>query len=434
MKRSIILLLVLFPIFAFSQMQQIMNQNNSFATKRSNNNYSVIGITSDLIKIRSIDQNKLVVSLPYVSLNNTDFIFLVGGTNNVMFSTINGVKVYDFQIYNDTIYFCGKHNSQGCLGWTPVSNLISLNPQLITLKIINNPISTSIITELEVYKATHGVSLVAIADNKYLIELNTAEQNYYQIIENNTGQFKNIALGSSKIVAIEHVNDTSFIVAAFDKGYLPNYLYSSFSHPELRFSSYVLENSLTDRDTFTLAYTHRKRTINNYYKTDFVTFEVATGINIINNQCLEVYNAKLEPIDLEFCKEDSALLYLTNGHNGNDEIFQIDPFDTNVYISNSIQPTPHINVGIKQYNSIIRYDDYFFATVTKNGASDLIIFDCKRDMNQANCANYFQEKVQMYNFLTPTIINTSYTFYIGTQSTLTTTAISTLSSNQISCQ
>ena len=68
MKRSIILLLVLFPIFAFSQMQQIMNQNNSFATKRSNNNYNVTGVISDLIKIRSIDQNKLVVSCPLILL------------------------------------------------------------------------------------------------------------------------------------------------------------------------------------------------------------------------------------------------------------------------------------------------------------------------------------------------------------------------------
>ena len=60
MKRSIILLLVLFPIVAFSQMQHIISQGNTATTKR------IVGgnntIDSNLIKIRSIDKNTLISS------------------------------------------------------------------------------------------------------------------------------------------------------------------------------------------------------------------------------------------------------------------------------------------------------------------------------------------------------------------------------------
>jgi hypothetical protein len=62
MKRSIILLLVLLPIVAFSQMQHIISQGNTATTQR------ILGgsntIDSSLIKIRSIDKNTLISSMP----------------------------------------------------------------------------------------------------------------------------------------------------------------------------------------------------------------------------------------------------------------------------------------------------------------------------------------------------------------------------------
>ncbi len=55
MKKSIILLLVLLPIVAFSQMQQIMNQNST-ATLKRHTSYINIFINNDSIKIRDIDK------------------------------------------------------------------------------------------------------------------------------------------------------------------------------------------------------------------------------------------------------------------------------------------------------------------------------------------------------------------------------------------
>lgn len=434
MKKSIILLLVLLPIVAFSQMQQIISQGNTTATKRIIN-VNQIGIDYDLIKIRSIDTNRLIISLPPNNNNGNTFLYtLVGGTTNLIRSVLNGVKMYDFQVYNGNIYFCGTYNNEGCIGWTSINNLILPNPQPITLKIINNPISTIKITEIEVYNYNNAIYVAAIADDKYLIELNTLNQNFYQIMETNTGEFKKLSAVNNKLILLEHLNDTSFTIAAFDKSFLQNYIYKSFIHPDLSFDNYVLENLILGTNLFTLAYTHRKPTVyNNYYKTDFAIFDIGNDITIINNQCLEISDAKLWPIDLEYCPEDTVLLYLAGGHNGYDEIFQIKPFVNSTYISNSIQPYPHINKGIKQYNSLIKYDNYFFATIAKNNLNSIIIFDCNRGITPSNCAYSFQETIQNYNYLTPNTINVSYTYTTGVQTTVSTTVSFYLDSYQITC-
>ena len=79
MKRSIILLLVLLPIVAFSQMQHIISQGNTTTTQR------ILGgsntIDSSLIKIRSIDAHRLLVSMPDSSSIQTVFSYSTMGTN-----------------------------------------------------------------------------------------------------------------------------------------------------------------------------------------------------------------------------------------------------------------------------------------------------------------------------------------------------------------
>ncbi|MED9962610.1 MAG: hypothetical protein U0J38_05570, partial [Bacteroidales bacterium] len=70
MKKSIILLLVLLPIVAFSQMQNIISQGNTATTQRIiayNNGNNNFAIDSNLIRIRSIDENNLVTSIPFIN-------------------------------------------------------------------------------------------------------------------------------------------------------------------------------------------------------------------------------------------------------------------------------------------------------------------------------------------------------------------------------
>ena len=59
MKKYIILALLLLPMLAFSQMQNIMNQNST-ATLKRNTSYTTNNISYDSIKIRTIDKNNLL--------------------------------------------------------------------------------------------------------------------------------------------------------------------------------------------------------------------------------------------------------------------------------------------------------------------------------------------------------------------------------------
>jgi hypothetical protein len=151
---------------------------------------------------------------------------------------------------------------------------------------------------------------------------------------------------------------------------------------------------------------------------------------------LEIPNGKLEPIDLEFCLEDSTLLYLAGGNYGHDEIFPIKPFVYHSYPINTIQPNDTIQDPIKQYNSIIRYDNYYFAAFAKDTPSSRgLIFDCKRNSSPfLNCASSHVVKVINDFFLNPIFPNASYQYYVGYQDTIVLKHSYISNSYTIQCQ
>ena len=434
MKRSIILLLVLLPIVAFSQMQHIISQGNTATTQRRVGGNNTID--SSLIKIRSIDAHRLLVSMPDSLYYQTIFAHSTMGTNATTLLTFPNLKIYDFKIFAGNIYFCGQDSSVvGFISWMPISNLLSANPASFTVQKITNPIITRRLTELEVYKWNDDIHVVALADNRFLIDMNTFNPSTYQIMRSVVGSLKKLSVGDKKIVTLGSRNDTTIAITAFDKGNIPHYMYRGFTHPELRHNKYVLENSMTNEDIFTFGYTHREYTSNNYYKTDFATFEVTNGIHIINKQYLEIPDGKLEPIDLEFCIEDSTLLYLAGGNYGHDEIFPIKHFVHNDYVINTIQPNCSISNPIKQYNSIIRYEDYYFAAFAKDTPSSRgLIFDCKRDFSSfLNCASSNAGKVINTFFLGYTSLSVSYLNLTGQQDTIVLKHSYSPDANQVIC-
>ena len=435
MKKSIILLLVLLPIVAFSQMQHIISQGSTATTQRilGGNNT----IDSSLIKIRSIDAHNLLVSMPDSLYYQTVFAHSTMGTNATTLLTFPNLKIYDFKIFAGNIYFCGQDSSGvGFISWMTLSNLFSTNPQAFTVQKITNPITLRRITDLEVYKWDDGIHVVALADNRFLIDMNTFNPSTYQIMRSVVGSFRKLSVGKDKIITLGKDSDTSLVITAFDKGNISQYMYRGFTHPILRYDKYVLENSLINEDVFTFGYTHREYTSNNYYKTDFATIEVTNGIHIINKQYLEIPDGKLEPIDLEFCIEDSTLLYLAGGNYGHDEIFPIKHFVHNDYVINTIQPNCSISNPIKQYNSIIRYENYYFAAFAKDTPSSRgLIFDCKRDVSSfLNCASSNTGNVINTFFLGYTSISANYTYMLGQQDTIVLKHSYISNSYTIQCQ
>lgn len=434
MKKYIILALLLLPVLAFSQMQNIISQGNTATTQRIISYQNTID--SNLIRIRSIDKNNLVTSVPFVSGLETIFFRSTTGTTTVIERKLSNVKVHDFQIFEDHIYFCGESAVYGgFIGWTKINDLFSSTPTPITIQKIEKPIKAIAVKELEVYSWNDSIHVTALADNIYLIDMNTANPSTYEIMESRCA-YRRLSVGKNKIATIETHNDTSIVVTAFDAGNISQYAYQGFTHPELRYDNYVLENSKLNANVFTFAYTHRKITNNTWYKTDFITFNANAGINIVNDQCLEVPEAKLEPIDLEYCPEDNSLLYLAGGHHGFDEIFPIEPFLTNTYVSISIQPDTLINKRIKQYNSIIRYENYYYATVSKQLQTNrLITFDCNRNSTAPlNCAISYNENVFNYSFLNIATINPAYIYHVGQQVTDVVTITNSTKKYSILCQ
>ena len=437
MKRSIILLLVLLPIVAFSQMQNIISQGNTATTQRRvgcNNT-----IDSSLIKIRSINSLRLLVSMPEISTHQTVFSYSTMGTNTTTLITFPNLKIYDFKIFANNIYFCGQdNNGVGFISWMPISNLLSASPASFTVQKITTPIITRRLTDLEVYKMNDGIHVVAIADGRCLIDMNTDNPSVYQIMQTSSKLFKQLSVGDTKIVTVNRDSDTSAVITAFEKGNISQYMYQFFSHPVLVHNKYVLENLMENTDIFTLAYNHRTHTNNNYYKADFATFEVSNGISIINKQYLEVNDGKLEPIDLEYCPEDTTLLYLAGGYYGYDEIFPIKPFTFGNHDISTIQPN-YIETNpiiIKQYNSIIRYDNYYFAAFAKiTPLNEGLIFDCKRNsFSVFNCAKSRQVKIINDFFLNYINDFVNYNYDLGQQDTILSKQYCTPDSNQVSCQ
>jgi hypothetical protein len=148
-----------------------------------------------------------------------------------------------------------------------------------------------------------------------------------------------------------------------------------------------------------------------------------------------VNNAKLIPIDLEFCKEDNKLLYLANGHYGNDEIFDMEPFNHNDYIAKSVQPIPESNLKIKQYNSLIRYDNYYYAAITKDTSNNVVIFDCERNSSQSyGCATTFNQKVAIMFHLNQILRLPSYTYIVGQKQNTTEAIFHNIVNYNIICQ
>ena len=428
--------MVLLPIVAFSQMQHIISQGNTATTQRilGGNNT----IDSSLIKIRSINSHRLLVSMPEISTHQTVFSYSTMGTNTTTLITFPNLKIYDFKIFANNIYFCGQvNNVVGFISWMPISNLLSANPASFTVQLITNPFFIREVTELEVYKWYDGIHVAALADFRYLIDMNTDNPSVYQIMQTNSNPFKKLSVGDTKIVTVNRDSDTSAVITAFEKGNISQYMYQFFSHPVLVHNKYVLENLMENTDIFTLAYNHRTHTNNIYYKADFAIFEVSNGINIINKQYLEVNDGKLEPIDLEFCIEDSTLLYLAGGYYGYDEIFPIKPFTFGNYDISTIQPNYiETNPIIKQYNSIIRYDNYYFAAFAKiTPLNEGLIFDCKRNsFSVFNCAKSRQVKIINDFFLNYINDFVNYTYYLGQQDTMLSKHYCTPDSNQVLCQ
>ena len=150
---------------------------------------------------------------------------------------------------------------------------------------------------------------------------------------------------------------------------------------------------------------------------------------------MEIPDGKLEPIDLEFCQEDSTLLYLAGGNYGHDEIFPIKHFVHNDYVINTIQPNCSISNPIKQYNSIIRYEDYYFAAFAKDTPSSRgVIFDCKRDVSSfLNCASSNSAKVINDFFLGYTSWGISYNYTLCQQDTMVLNHSYSPNINQVIC-
>jgi hypothetical protein len=360
------------------------------------------------------------------------------GTNATKLLTFPNLKIYDFKIFAGNIYFCGQESSGvGFISWMSISNLLSASPASFTVQKITNPTITRRVTDLEVYKWDDSIHVVAIADGRCLIDMNTSNPSTYQImLQNISKPFRKLSVGKDKIITLCKDSDTSLVITAFDKGNISNYMYRGFSHPQLRHDKYVLENSMTNEDIFTFGYTHREYTSNYYYKTDFATIKITNGINIINKQYLEVADGKLEPIDLEYCPEDSTLLYLAGGYYGYDEIFPIKHLVHNGYPINTIQPNGTIQDPIKQYNSIIRYENYYFAAFAKDTPSSRgLIFDCKRNSSSfLNCATSRQVKIINDFFLNPISSNVTYYYQVGNQNTIVLKHSYISNSYTIQCQ
>lgn len=428
MKRSIILLLVLLPIVAFSQMQQIMNQNST-ATLKRNTSYTIGGIYYDSIKIRNIDKENLVLSIPF-STSGTEFTLSMN--NNGGKGAYIGLKVCDFKIFEDYIYFCGTYNGVGFIGWTKTHNMFSSSPNPAHIELINDPIIVKEVSELEVYELEEKIHIAAIADERFLIHLHRDTNTSYQIIESQY-KFKTLSVGTKYISTIERIDSSTLIISSFYGGDIQQYTGSIFSHPDLTYDKYLLEN--LGSNIFALAYTHEAPTLHRTYKTDFAIYDASSGINIMNKQCLEVNNAKLRPIDLEFCKEDKNLLYLANGHYGYDEIFELDPFNQNSYTAKSVQPLPQSDLRTKQYNGLTRYDDYYYAAITKDTANGVVIFDCERNSSQSyGCATTFNQQVVITFHLNQILGLPFYTYIVGQKHKITRNITPTAINYNIICQ
>ena len=363
------------------------------------------------IKVRPTNPNEQVILSKH---GNANYLYHV---YNGIFATrveiANGFDVYDFDLYGDTIVFCGRKFDNGVYkGFIGVATFQSLfNNSSYWIPIIDNYIG--FLERVLIYKEGSSLYAACYAD-------------HYSVIYKYDGDFSNISSWrydlesySSQFPPSDTVIITDFVVTSSSIVYVGmlNHLETSvklyrvdrdfsLNTPSMkRFA--ILPNSngnggiIThlNKDTVIMSISDWQKSVSNVYIMDI------NNLSNVLRQRVRGYEEKTFPIDIIYNSPEKKIMYLQHSalnsfpRERKDVLYELQAFPTGNYQANVIGNF-NIPTAVFRYNSIDLISKEKVVVCGRDFSSGLVTF-IEQTIPQmpyvSNCFDYANESISVSN-------------------------------------
>ena len=269
------------------------------------------------------------IRVEYSSGGSTNGFYLRDNTNNpIVFVPFNDVIVTDFEILNDTVFFCGYNLNGGYVGSFDI-NLYFSGAGPISFALLENINGTALFdhaTKIDVYEGKWGTEMAVIGDisNSYGIAdvfwTSSWHMLYYYIEPSGVEVFEDVAVTDHYVVAVENKGypHGSHYMRIFNRS---NYWTNSFLTSPLGEQIHFIHTSNYSRnlvthlcgDTFAIAVMRLEQ--NNIYGNCLLLYDGTTYLGSTFMQLANFYDTRWKLYDFRYNKLDRGLYLLEDTYN-----------------------------------------------------------------------------------------------------------------------
>ncbi len=389
---SFLIIILAIPNYCTAQMQSVITTS----TKR------VIPV-QNIKPIKSLpldDQTQILTLSHYKNGNTIASVFSltadVTNTNNTFPSSyILNVKIEDFVVYHNSIFFCGwdsiLNHSFFCI--TSINNLMTGNISINKFDI--NAFRS--FSKIDYYIDANGAGKISLisSDNTFIdINLITMATTEYKCIGFNS-EFVDVKHTKDFVVVLSKIDNGLFGLYTFNKNNINDFIGYSFSTPTLYTYNdsifinttdyrYLLEPLDVD-STNNVAVGFSSTDI--YSGTEICNIDLNNSMSIVNTQAVTSNNEVRSYLyDMKYSKFHNGLICLiwNSGIDLTDNIFMIYPFDTLSYTTSVT--IPEINISRHLFYYLTPYDTNYYLAVGKDTNNTIYLLDKKTlDYSDLRC-------------------------------------------------
>ncbi len=428
MKKNYYLLIFFILLFAitvsYAQMQGI-----NTSSERLTQSIETLG---EFVKVENIDDRSILTLSRDINSNYSTFIKTKKDTNYIEIGhPINvNFEIYDFKIFNDSVYFCGRFGGIGFIAWIRLEYIF--NSGIFYYSLLN-PIT--VVYNLEVFKTSNNGApkVVALGYNTnnqmysfidYNVWSNTSTYDVY----NTSFKLQNLTQTDKYIAVVSSLPFTPYMdfgITVHDKTNIPNRRNRMFRFdnngiatgdifgrlPEANEPSYLIE--WIEKSPNVMVAT----CIDQVKSPHFGSSSYPIALFNINLDSLSLYSTQVIPNcgkpyvkDMAYMPYDSTMHLIVNGQFGNtfstvpsndwaytDFIHKIEVWNTSNYNSEMLLPSGNTNRE-DVLNSITKYDRCFYIVGGRwSTNNELYWFDRKSDVLGWYCYKKYTTIVRFDN-------------------------------------
>ncbi|MDO5760769.1 MAG: hypothetical protein Q4Q06_07070 [Bacteroidota bacterium] len=420
MKKNYFLLIPLVLLFicskGYAQMQGINASSERYVRS--------LQAKPEFVKVERISNKYMLTSLQNLNSIGSTFVKTKEGSDYIeLGNTSPGFMVYDFKYFDNYVYFCGEHGSNGFIAWATLDDIFNSGnfdyERLPTVGVVYN-------LEVFVDPTNEKPKVVALG-------YETSTQNYSFIdynVWNNTGTYDVYETP----FRLQNLTQTKeYIAVVFSDITYPYKYFGVMKHQKVNISN--CQSRMFEFANGGIATGDLLGRLPEYNKASYLiewiegspNVMVATCIDQLNSPSLgypialfnidldnfNLYSTQIIPNDgkpyvkdMVYMPYDKTMHLLINGQFGDDYsnvpsgnykytdfIHKINVWETNGYLSEILLPNSNTD-GEDILNSITRYDRYYYMVGgVLSGNSELYWFDRRIDVSGSQCYVNYETKV-----------------------------------------